>query len=283
MLYGISANRHGGGGRPIFTSRRLPAGLPDINEPTVDLGVGEITSNLSWTYYLFSDEFQVHSLISQRLKQEIKRKALDPYFEATDFGYMGFTGGRPNNWNPWVNYNMLTSYLLIETDPARKASAVDKVLNSLDKFLNGYSDDGGCDEGPSYWGAAGALLYECLELMNDVTGGKFDVFDDPLVQNIGKYFYQVNIHAPYFINFADADARTGGDASAVYRYGKAIKDEKMQQFGAYLAKLGNFGEKTIGGKIGEQIRDLDDKRDQECSGKRNTGCRFLVPRYGDCR
>jgi len=237
--------------------QKAPGGLPDINEPTVDLGVGEITSNLSWTYYLFSKEFdKVHPLISQRLKQEIKRKALDPYFERTDFGYMGFTGGRPNNWNPWVNYNMLTSYLLIETDPAKKAAEVDKVLNSLDKFLNGYSDDGGCDEGPSYWGAAGALLYECLELMKDATGGKFDVFDDPLVQNIGKYFYQVNIHAPYFINFADADASTGGNPSIVYRYGKAISDPDMMKFGAYLAKLGKWGEGPFGGKVGSQIRNL---------------------------
>jgi len=52
---------------------------------------------------------------------------------------------------------MLTSYLLIESDPVRKTAEVQKILNSLDKFLNGYSDDGGCDEGPSYWGAAGAL------------------------------------------------------------------------------------------------------------------------------
>lgn len=233
------------------------SGLPDVNEPYVDLGVGEVTSNLSWTYYLFKEEFdKIHPLISRRLKQEITNKALDPYFERDDWGYMGFKGGRPNNWNPWINYNMLTSYLLIETDPARKAAEVEKVLNSLDKFLNGYSDDGGCDEGPSYWGAAGALLYECLEVMKDATNGKFDVFDDPLIQNIGKYFYQVNIHAPYFINFADADARTGGDASAVYRYGKAIRDENMQQFGAYLAKISNWGEHAIGGKIGEQIRDL---------------------------
>jgi len=32
-------------------------GLPDINDPTVDLGVGEVTNNLSWTWYLFKDEF----------------------------------------------------------------------------------------------------------------------------------------------------------------------------------------------------------------------------------
>jgi hypothetical protein len=237
--------------------QKAPGGLPDINEPTVDLGVGEITSNLSWTLHLFKDEFdKVHPLISQRLRQEIFKKSLDPYFERDDFGYMGFRGGRPNNWNPWVNYNMLTSYLLLENDPVKKAAEVNKIINSLDKFLNGYSDDGGCDEGPSYWGAAGALLFECLDLLDKATNGKFNVYDDPLIQNIGKYFYQVNIHAPYFINFADADAKTGGNPPIVYKYGKAIGDDVMQKFGAYLAKLSSWGESSLSGKIGDQIKNL---------------------------
>lgn len=238
-------------------AQKARAGLPDVNEPIVDLGVGEITSNLSWTYFLFHNEFdKIHPLISKRLKQEIIHKALKPYFERDDFGYMGFKGGRPNNWNPWINYNMLTSFLLIENDPVKKTAEVEKIINSLDKFLNGYSDDGGCDEGPSYWGAAGALLYESLETLKNVTGGKFDVFNDPLVQNIGKYFYKANIHAPYFLNFADADATTGGSPSIVYRYGKAIKDQQMQQFGAYLAQINHWGEEVMGGKIGDQIKNL---------------------------
>lgn len=238
-------------------SQKAGAGLPDINDPYVDLGVGEVTNNLSWTWYLFKDEFdKVHPLISKRLKQEIINKALNPYFEHNDFGYMGFKGGRPNNWNPWINYNMLNCFLLVESDPVRKIAEVEKVINSLDKFLNGYSDDGGCDEGPSYWGAAGALLYESLELLKTATGGKFDVFNNQLVQNIGKYFYQINIHAPYFINFADADATTGGSPSSVYRYGKAINDSVMQQFGAYLGKLSNWGNGSFGGKICDQIKNL---------------------------
>ena len=238
-------------------AQQAGTGLPDVNDPIIDLGVGEITNNLSWTLYLFKDEFdKVHPLISKRLKQEITNKSLKPYFERDDFGYMGFKGGRPNNWNPWINYNMLNSYLLLESDPAKKVAEVQKIINSLDKFLNGYSDDGGCDEGPSYWGAAGALLYESLDVLKKATGGKFDVYDNQLVQNIGKYFYQVNIHAPYFINFADADATTGGSPSIVYRYGKDIKDEKMQKFGAYLAKLGGWGEHGMGGKIGDQIKNL---------------------------
>jgi hypothetical protein len=237
--------------------QKAPIGLPDLNEPTVDLGVGEITCDLSWTWFMFKDEFdKVHPLISKRLKQEIINKAVKPYFERTDFGYMGFKGGRPNNWNPWVNYNMLNSFLIIEDDPLKKQAEVQKIVNSLDKFLNGYPDDGGCDEGPSYWGVAGAILYESLAVLKDATNGKLDVYYDPLIQNIAKYFYKVNIHAPYFINFADADATTGGSPTSVYLYGKAIHDIQMQQFGSYLAKLNKWGENCFSGKICEQIKSL---------------------------
>jgi hypothetical protein len=238
-------------------SQKAGAGLPDINDPFVDLGVGEIACDLSWTWYLFHDEFdKVHPLISARLQQEIRKKVLIPYFTRDDFWYMGFRGGRPNNWNPWINFNMLNCFLLIESEPSKKRAAVEKIINSLDKFLNGYSDDGGCDEGPSYWGAAGALLYESLEVLKNATAGRFDVFNDPLIQNIGKYFYKVNIHAPYFINFADADATTMGDASAVYRYGKAINDQTMLQFGVYIGRLGKFGDHSFDGKIRDQINSL---------------------------
>ena len=237
--------------------QKAPGGLPDINEPTIDLGVGEIACDLAWTWYLFREEFdKVHPLISQRVRQAVMTKAVKPYFERDDFGYMGFTGGRVNNWNPWVNYNMLNCFMILEDDPERKLLMVTKIINSLDKFLNGYPDDGGCDEGPSYWGVAGSILYESLALLKDATGGKFDVFDNQLIINIGTYFPRVNIHAPYFINFADADATTGGNPATVYQYGKSIKDEMMQKFGAYLAGLNRWGENPFSGKLCDQIENL---------------------------
>ena len=75
-------------------SQKAGAGLPDINDPFIDLGVGRIACDLSWTYYLFHKQFdRVHPLISQRLKQEIEKKVLIPYFNRNDFWYMGFNGG----------------------------------------------------------------------------------------------------------------------------------------------------------------------------------------------
>ncbi|MCK5470838.1 MAG: heparinase II/III family protein, partial [Cyclobacteriaceae bacterium] len=64
------------------------------------------------------------------------------------------------------------------------------------------------------------------------------------------------IEYPYFINFADADATTGGRPSIIYSYGKDIKDPIMQNFGAFLANQQDWGQKKPGGKVDEQIWQL---------------------------
>jgi hypothetical protein len=241
-----------------LTAQKAPTGLPDADEPVIDLGVGEITNVLSWTWFLFRDEFdKIHPLIAKRLKNEVMKKAVIPYYERNDFWWQGLDGSRSvNNWNPWTNHNMLTAILILEDDPAKKIKGVEKVVKSLDQFINGYPEDGGCDEGPSYWGRAGASLYQCLDLLKRATGGKFDVFDNQLIQNMGSYIYKAYINYPYFINFADADATNSGRAQIVYCYGKDIKDPVMQKFGAFLAKKQGWGEKAPGGKVDEQIMQL---------------------------
>ena len=233
-------------------------GLPDANEPVVDLGVGEITNILSWTWYLFKDEFdKIHPLIAKRLKEEIMNKAVNPYYERNDFWWQGLDGRRSvNNWNPWTNHNMLTAILILENDQAKKIKGVEKVVRSLDVFINEYPNDGGCDEGPSYWGRAGASLYQNLDLLKRATNGKFNVFDNQLIKNMGNYIYKAYIHYPYFINFADADAKTGGRPTIIYRYGKDINDPVMEKFGTFLAKKQDWGEEPVGGKVDEQIMQL---------------------------
>ncbi len=241
-------------------SAHLPApdGLPDINKPSIDLGVGEIANILSWTWHLFHDEFdKIHPLISKRLKDEIMYKAILPYYEREDFWWMGFDGSRTvNNWNPWTNHNMLTAILIIEENQEKKVAGVQKVIRSLDVFLNQYPEDGGCDEGPSYWGRAGASLYQNLDLLRLATNGKFNVFDNQLIKNMGTYIYKAYINYPYFINFADADATTGSRPQIIYSYGKDIQDPVMQKFGVFLAKKQDWGVETPEGKIDEQLIQL---------------------------
>jgi hypothetical protein len=241
-----------------LTAQKAPHGLPDVNEPVIDLGVGEIANILSWTWFLFKDEFdKIHPLIAQRLKDEIMKKAVIPYYERNDFWWQGLDGSRSvNNWNPWTNHNLLTAILILEDDPEQKVKGVGKLVKSLDQFVNVYPDDGGCDEGPSYWGRAGASLYQNLDLLKRATNGKFDVFEHPLIKNMGNYIYKAYINYPYFINFADADATTGSRPQIIYSYGKEINDPVMQKFGAFLAEKQNWEIVPPGGKIDEQIMQL---------------------------
>src|SRR5690625_2982464 len=168
---------------PLLFIQSAPRGLPDVNDPTIVLRVCEIANTLSLTWFHFKDQFdKVHPLIAPRLHQEIMEKAVIPYYERENFWWMGLEGGHlVNNWNPWTNHNILTAILILEQDFDLKQKGVRKVLRSLDAFINDYPDDGGCDEGPSYWGRAAASLYQCLDLLERSTGGAIDLYDHPLI------------------------------------------------------------------------------------------------------
>jgi len=216
-------------------AQKAGSGLPDPTEPIVDLFAAETGESLAWTFYLLGEQLdRVSPMVRKRIRHEIDRRILTPCFERKDFGWMGFRGNRVNNWNPWCNASWLTCVLLVEPDANRRIAATAKIVRSLDHFLNAYADDGGCDEGPGYWSRAGASLLDCLELLHSASDGAVDVYDRPLIQQIGRYIYRVHIADDYFVNFADASARAHPPAELVWRYGKRIGDDRLTAFGAYL-------------------------------------------------
>ncbi|PYP51476.1 MAG: hypothetical protein DMD45_07970 [Gemmatimonadetes bacterium] len=218
--------------------QRAGNGLPDVTEPIVDLFAAETGALLAWTDYLLGDRLdKVSPLLRKRIRTEVNRRVLTPAFERDDFWWMGF-GERKNvnNWNPWINSNWLASVLLLEPDPQRRSASVYKIMRSLDNFINVYPDDGASDEGPGYWGRAGASLFDNLELLRSATNGTVDIYRSPLVRNMGQYIYRVYIKDEYFVPMGDASAKITPDAELVYQYGKRIGDPVMQGFGALLAQ-----------------------------------------------
>jgi putative sterol carrier protein len=210
--------------------------LPDTTEPIVDLFAAETSALLAWTDYLLGDKLDVVStLIRPRVQREIASRILTPCLERDDFWWMGFTPRRVNNWNPWINSNWLTSALLMEEDEDRRLAAVAKSMRSIDRFVGPYPRDGGCDEGPGYWGRAGASLLDCLELLYSATDGQVDLYGDPLIQDIGRFIYRVQIEGAYFVNFADASAIVMPPPAVVFRYGQRIGDRDMMALGSWIA------------------------------------------------
>ncbi|GAB3419954.1 heparinase II/III-family protein [Niabella aquatica] len=214
--------------------------FPDHNQQIIDLVAGDVGSMFSWIYYFLNKEFdKTDPLIAKRLKDEIERRILEPYMSADHFWWMGFILSPSqvvNNWNVWCNSNVLQAFALMEEDKDKLAKAVYKTMRSVDQFINYNKDDGACEEGPSYWGHAAGKLYDYLQILYDITGGKISIFKEPIVKNMGEYISRSYVGNGWVVNFADASAKGGGDAPLIYRFGKAVNSKEMEAFASYLVK-----------------------------------------------
>lgn len=221
-------------------AQKAGTGLPDPAEPIIDLFAAETAGLLAWIDYLLGDRLDaVSKLLRPRIYAEADRRILTPGL-ARDFGWMGL-GKRapdaepPNNWDPWICSNWLTTSLLLDSDNGRRVAAVSKILQCLDAFLNGYGDDGGCNEGPTYWGRAGGSLFDCLEILHSATKGTIDIYREPLIRNMGAYIYRAHVAGDYYLNFGDAAARAKLPGPLIYAYGNRTGDRDLQAFGAWLS------------------------------------------------
>ena len=211
-------------------------GLPDIENPVVELFGAETASVLALADYFVGEKLdKINPLLRKRIYFETNRRIFKPMMtDSVTAKYNWMSKTKPvNNWNPWIMSNWILSNLLLEHDEKRRAEMLYSAMNGLDLYLNSLGEEGGCDEGPSYWFAAGGSVYDCLELLQKATADKVNVYNESLIQKMASYVYKAHIDGYYFTNFADADPILRPEGLMLYRFGKALKDEKMVQFGLW--------------------------------------------------
>lgn len=213
-------------------------GLADPNESYIDLGAARFAADLAAIYRALPKELDDYSpQLRRRIKYELDRRILTPYATRTDFWWMNYGTATINNWNMWINNNVLrTALLLMDADDAQKQLVL-KIMESADKFVDFYPADGACEEGPSYWGHAAGELGAMLQLLGDVSGGRFEVSEDKKLQRMGQYILNMHIADNRFVNFADAQAIEYPPAANVAIFGSLYQDADLRNFANYLWKL----------------------------------------------
>ena len=141
-------------------------GLPDVERPAVDLFAAETASVMAMADYFVGDKLdKINPLIRKRIYHETDKRLFTPMMKYGD-NYKWMSRTIPvNNWNPWIMSNWILSTLMLERNETRRVIMTHAAMKGLDAYLNSLGEDGGCDEGPSYWFAAGASVYDCLELL----------------------------------------------------------------------------------------------------------------------
>jgi len=212
--------------------------LPEPGEHLIDLAGSDMAAVFAWTLYFLKPSLDaIQPAVTKRLRLAIQQRILDSYMQDDTMWWQAFKATPTtmvNNWNPWCNFNMLTCILLLETEPSKRASAVYRSMVSVDKFINYNHIDGACEEGPSYWSHAAGKMYDYLQLLYNASGGKINLFNEPIIKNLGEYIARSYVGNGWVVNFADASAKAGGYPGVVYRFGKAVQSSLMQGFAAYL-------------------------------------------------
>jgi len=221
-------------------------GLPDVENPVVDLFSAETAAVLGMADYFVGEKLdKISKLLRKRIYHETNKRIFEPMLTKSDnYSWMSKTKS-VNNWNPWIMSNWISASLLLEKDEKRRAEMIYGTMLGTDLYLNGLGEDGGCDEGPSYWFAAGASVFDCLELLGNATKNQVNIYEEPLIKKMASYVYKTHISGYYFVNFADADPKLRPDGLMLYRFGNALKDEKMIQMGQWAFK--NFTSASMGG------------------------------------
>ncbi|MBD8487781.1 heparinase II/III family protein [Echinicola sp. CAU 1574] len=233
------------------------SGVPDVSEPVIDLGAGEVANLLAWIHFYFRSELEnISPLLVQRIETELDERIISPYLARNDFWWMGFDGSFVNNWNPWCNYNVLLTTFLVVDDQRVKQEVYKKSIRSVDQFINYYKSDGACEEGPAYWDHAAGKMLEYLELIQKISNNEIYLGDHQLIQKMGNYIRKTHIQDEYFVNFADASASLKAHPGIIYRYGKYISDDYLKGFAADIALKGSFSVSPFSGSMDRMLHNL---------------------------
>jgi hypothetical protein len=220
---------------PAHAERYSDDPLPRQDRESVDLFACETAMILAESYYLLQEELETlsHSLC-ERIRRHIFERVIIPVETREDFHWLS----GENNWSPWCASNVLGAAMYLLDDVECLASLTYKLMGVVDRFIANYGDDGGCDEGPGYWGVAAGSMLILLELLYSRSNGKIDIYHEPLIRNMGRFIVKAHLVGPWFMNFADAPARLQLRCAITYRYGERIHDEDMKNLALSFASEG---------------------------------------------
>lgn len=214
-------------------------GLPDPLDPIVDLFAADTAAELARTVYLVGDRLNaINPILTERVYVEAERRIFNPLL-SQNFMWMGLPGGKRrddlpwdatppgevqpvNNWDAWICSNWVTTSLLLDRDAARRTAGVQKMMVCLDNFINTYPDDGGCEEGCSYWNEAAGTMLEGLEMLGSATNDRVNIWHEPLLRRMGEYIVEARIAGNRYVNIGDAHSRQMVDRDKLFRYGKHV-------------------------------------------------------------
>lgn len=170
----------------------------------VDLFAAETAHALSEICHLLQDRLDPQ--VVGRARNEIMRRVLRPYM---DLKKACWWETATNNWSAVCAGSVGMAAIYMIEDSKVLMPVIQRVLGTMDCFLEGFTEEGACLEGLGYWYYGFGYFVYFAELLKQRTGGKVSLLMDEKVRRIAQFPQFCFIQDNHVANFSDCSRQNG--------------------------------------------------------------------------
>jgi hypothetical protein len=166
---------------------------------SIDLGSAMLAASLSEYLHILGDRLE--NEVRDRVSSEIEKRIFQNFW---NYQNVDFWKTVRMNWNHVCNGEIIRTALYEIEDPSVLSHMTHAAIQNMTYAIDGFTDDGGCEEGPAYWAYGfGHYLFTAHALYLK-TGGELNMMQDEKIERICRYPLAAHIEGRFRSTFADS-------------------------------------------------------------------------------
>ena len=167
----------------------------------IDLGSAALGAAFAEILHILGDQLEAE--VVQRVSQKIEERIFEPFW---NYKHLDFWKTARMNWNHVCNGEIIRTALYQIQDPTALAHMTHAAIINLTYALDGFTDDGGCEEGPGYWEYGFGHFLSVAHALYLKTDGELNLMADETgkIHRICRYPLAAHIHRALRSTFADS-------------------------------------------------------------------------------
>ncbi|KAB8131057.1 hypothetical protein F9U64_13865 [Gracilibacillus oryzae] len=166
---------------------------------TIDLFAAETAFTLAELLHLFYN--RLDPFLIEKVKIEVDRRVLQNFIDNGPFHWETAT----HNWASVCAGSIGSAAIYLHDNDTQLHLVIDRVVDAMNCYLEGYKADGACTEGYSYWQYGFGYFVYFFDLLEKYRGESSDIWQHDKVREIALFQQKIFLGHYYTVNFSDAN------------------------------------------------------------------------------